>query len=144
MSRFAPFLERYRRLRLQTRFALHTILLVAVIFAILIPAVLMIQEAAILGTARENGLTLVTIFAFSSVPALVADDFIGMRQLVNSLAREGDVRYAMIKDKPEMTGITQAGCAGVAFGCLSESPPGHRLPPGCSPGQHGRRCPPSC
>ncbi len=98
MSRFAPLLERYRRLRLQTRFALHTILLVAVIFAILIPAVLMIQEAAILGTARENGLTLVTIFAFSSVPALVADDFIGMRQLVNSLAREGDVRYAMILD----------------------------------------------
>jgi len=98
MSRFAPLRERYRRLRLQTRFALHTILLVAVIFAILIPAVLMIQESAILGTARDNGLRLVTIFAFSSVPALVADDFLGQRQLVNSLAREGDVRYAMILD----------------------------------------------
>ncbi len=90
--------ERYRRLRLQTRLALHIILLVAVLFAVLIPAVLVIQEASILGTARENGLRLVTIFAFSSVPALVADDFLGLRQLVNSLGREGDVRYAMILD----------------------------------------------
>src|SRR5574337_2136503 len=98
MSRYAPLRERYRQLRLQTRFALHIILLVAVIFAILIPAVLMIQESAILGTAREHGLRLVTIFAFSSVPALVADDFLGLRQLVNSLAREPDVRYAMILD----------------------------------------------
>jgi signal transduction histidine kinase/HAMP domain-containing protein len=98
MSRFTPLRERYRRLRLQTRFALHIILLVAILFAVLIPAVLMIQESAILGTARDNGLRLVTIFASSSVPALVADDFIGMRQLVNSLAQEGDVRYAMILD----------------------------------------------
>jgi len=98
MSRFTMFRERYRRLRLQTRFALHIILLVAALFAILIPAVLMIQESAILGTARENGLRLVTIFAFSSVPALVADDFLGLRQLVNSLGTEADVRYAMILD----------------------------------------------
>ena len=98
MSRFAPLRERYRQLRLQTRFALHIILLVAVIFAILIPAVLMIQESAILGTARDNGLRLVTIFAFSSVPALVADDFLGLRQVVNSLGQETDIRYAMILD----------------------------------------------
>ena len=98
MSRLAPLRERYRRMRLQTRIALHIILLVAVIFAILIPAVLMIQESAILGTARDNGFSLVTIFAFSSVPALVADDFLGLRQLVNSLGRERDVRYAMILD----------------------------------------------
>ncbi len=98
MSPLHALRERYRRLRLQTRFALHIILLVAVLFAILIPAVLVVQEASILGTARENGLRLVTIFAFSSVPALVADDFLGLRQLVNSLGREGDVRYAMILD----------------------------------------------
>jgi signal transduction histidine kinase len=98
MSLLAPLRERYRQLRLQTRFALHIILLVAVLFAVLIPAVLMVQESVILGTARDNGLRLVTIFAFSSVPALVADDFLGMRQVVNSLAREGDVRYAMILD----------------------------------------------
>lgn len=88
--------HRYGLLPLQTRFALHIILLVAVLFALLIPAVLLIQESAILGTARENGLRLVTIFAFSSVPALVADDFLGLRQLVNSLGREGDVHYAML------------------------------------------------
>lgn len=98
MGRLAPLRERYRRLRLQTRFALHIILLVAVIFAILLPSVLLIQESAILGTARDNGLRLVTIFAFSSVPALVADDFLGLRQVVNSLGQEADVRYAMILD----------------------------------------------
>ncbi len=89
--------ERYRRLSLHARFALHVILLVVVLFTLLIPAVLLIQEQAILGTAREHGLRLVAIFAFSSVPALVADDFLGLRQLVNSLGREPDIRYAMIQ-----------------------------------------------
>ncbi|MBI4839567.1 MAG: HAMP domain-containing protein [candidate division NC10 bacterium] len=98
MGRLHALRRGYGRLPLQTRFALHIILLVAVLFALLIPAVLLIQESAILGTARENGLRLVTIFAFSSVPALVADDFLGLRQLVNSLGREGDVRYAMLLD----------------------------------------------
>ncbi len=98
MNRLGALRERYRRLSLQRRFALHVILLVIVLFTLLIPAVLLIQERAILGTAREHGLRLVTIFAFSSVPALVADDFLGLRQLVNSLGREPDVRYAMILD----------------------------------------------
>ena len=98
MNRLGPLRERYRRLSLQGRFALHVILLVIVLFTVLIPAVLWIQEQAILGTAREHGLRLVTIFAFSSVPALVADDFLGLRQLVNSLGREPDIRYAMILD----------------------------------------------
>jgi len=88
----------YRRMRLQTRFALHIILLVSVVFAFLIPVVLVIQEQSILRTARENGLGLVTIFAFSSVQALVADDFLGLRQVVNSLRRDQGVRYAMILD----------------------------------------------
>jgi signal transduction histidine kinase len=90
--------QHYRRMRLQTRFALHVILLVSAVFAFLIPVVLVIQERTILRTARENGLGLVTIFAFSSVQALVADDFLGLRQVVNSLRREEDVRYAMILD----------------------------------------------
>ena len=88
----------YGRFPLQARFALHVILLMVVLFGVLIPAVLLIQESAILGTARENGLRLVTIFAFSSVQALVADDFLGLRQVVNSLGRERDVRYAMVLD----------------------------------------------
>lgn len=98
MPLIGAIVQRYRRLRLQTRFALHAILLIAVLFALLIPAVLLIQESAILGTARDNGLRLVAIFAFSSVQAVVADDFLGLRQLVNSLGRERDVRYAMILD----------------------------------------------
>jgi signal transduction histidine kinase len=90
--------RRYPRLRLQTRFALHAILLVAALFAAVIPVVLMVQESAILGMARDNGIRLVAIFAFSSVQALVADDFLGLRQVVNSLTRERNVRYAMILD----------------------------------------------
>ena len=98
MTLIDPLRQRYRRLRLQTRFALHAILLVAVLFALVLPVVLAIQEAAILGTARDNGLRLVTIFAFSSVQAVIADDFLGLRQVVNSLGRERNVRYAMILD----------------------------------------------
>jgi signal transduction histidine kinase/HAMP domain-containing protein len=98
MNPLGALISRYRRLRLQTRFALHVILLVAVLFALVIPAVLLIQESVILGTARDNGLRLVAIFAFSSVHAVVAEDFLGLRQMVNSLGRERDVRYAMIMD----------------------------------------------
>jgi signal transduction histidine kinase len=93
-----PLRQRYRRLRLQTRFAFHATLLVAVLFALVLPVVLAIQESAILGTARDNGLRLVTIFAFSSVQAVIADDFLGLRQVVNSLGRERNVRYAMVLD----------------------------------------------
>jgi signal transduction histidine kinase len=98
MGPFGALRQRYRRLRLQTRFAFHAILLIAILFAMLIPAVLVIQESAILGTARDNGLRLVTIFAFSSVQAMVAEDFLGLRQMVNSIGREREVRYAMILD----------------------------------------------
>ncbi|HSB72087.1 MAG TPA: ATP-binding protein [Candidatus Methylomirabilis sp.] len=98
MGRVDAFREWYGRIPLQTRFALHIILLVAVLFAILIPAVLVIQESAILGMTRDNGLNLVTTFAFSSVQALVADDYLGLRQMVNSLTRDESTRYAMILD----------------------------------------------
>src|SRR5512139_4194120 len=98
MSWLEQLRQHYRRMRLQTRFALHIILLVSVVFAFLIPVVLVIQERTILRTARENGLGLVTIFAFSSVQALVADDFLGLRQVVNGLRRDENIRYAMILD----------------------------------------------
>jgi signal transduction histidine kinase len=96
MSRLAFLQQWYRRLRFQARFALHITLLVVVLFSLLIPAILLLQKSVILRTARENGLRLVTIFAFSSVPALVEDDFLGLRQVVNSLGRESNIRYAMI------------------------------------------------
>jgi two-component system sensor histidine kinase/response regulator len=98
MNLLGALASRYRRRRLQTRFALHVILLVAVLFALVIPTVLLIQESVILGTARGNGLRLAAIFAFSSVQAVVGEDFLGLRQMVNSLGRERNVRYAMIMD----------------------------------------------
>jgi signal transduction histidine kinase len=85
-------------LSLRARFALQVILLVAALFGLLLPAVLFVQESALMGIAREHGLRLVTIFAFSSVQPLVADDFLALRQLVNSLGRQRDVRYALILD----------------------------------------------
>jgi signal transduction histidine kinase len=98
MGLIDALLQVARRLRLRTRFSLHAVLLIAALFAFLIPAVLFIQESAILSTARDNGLRLVAIFAFSSVQAVLTDDFLGLRQVVNSLGRERDVRYAMILD----------------------------------------------
>ncbi len=98
MGLMDTFVRRYQRLRLQTRFALHVILVIAAVFAMVIPTVLLIQESAILATARDDGIRLATIFAFSSAQAVVADDFLGLRELVNSLGRERDVRYAMILD----------------------------------------------
>jgi signal transduction histidine kinase len=88
----------YSRLNLRTKFAVSIVLSILLLFAILLPAILLIQEAAILGTARENGLRLVKIFAFSGVNAVVADDFLALRQLVNSLSREPNFRYAMLLD----------------------------------------------
>ena len=98
MNPLGALAQRYRGRRLQTRFALHVVLLVALLFALLVPALLLIQESVILETARDNGLRLVAIFAFSSVQAVVAEDFLGLRQVVNSLGRERNVRYAMILD----------------------------------------------
>src|SRR3990172_5650047 len=123
MIRLGSLRERYRRLSLQGRLALHVILLVSVLFTLLIPAVLWIQERAILGTAREHGLRLVTIFAFSSVPALVADDFLGLRQLVTSLAREPDIRYAMILDL-DGRGLIHTPLGGTGGG--EQEPPARR------------------
>jgi len=56
------------------------------------------QSRAILDEAKQRGLQLTKIFAHASVQAVVADDFIVMRHVVNSIGSEPDVLYVMILD----------------------------------------------
>jgi two-component system sensor histidine kinase/response regulator len=101
MSLTVPFLvrswvERYHSLSLRTKFALHIVLSIALLFAVLLPSVVYLQERTVLDEARERGLELTKIFAHSSVQAIVSDDFLTMRQVINSIASEPSVLHAMI------------------------------------------------
>jgi len=91
-------LHRYRDLSLRAKFALPIALFVVLLFGALIPGVLFLQTRTVLDGARERGLELTKIFAHSSVQAVVADDFLVLRQMINSIATEQDVLYAMILD----------------------------------------------
>ena len=91
-------LHRYRNLSLRAKFALPIALFVVLLFGALIPGVLYLQTRTVLEGARERGLDLTKIFAHSSVQAVVSDDFLALRQIINSMASEQDVLYAMILD----------------------------------------------
>src|SRR5574337_643298 len=88
--------ERYRDLSLRTKFACHIVTSIALLFAALIPGVVYLQKRTVLAEAQERGLQLTKVFAHSSVQAVVADDFLVMRQIIDSIASESDVLYAMI------------------------------------------------
>ncbi len=88
----------YTGLRLQARLTLQIVVLITALFALLLPVVLMVQNAALRRTAQEKGFTLVGVFAFSSVQGVIAGDFLSLRELVRSLVRQPDVRYAIILD----------------------------------------------
>ncbi|MGH7325714.1 MAG: ATP-binding protein [Candidatus Rokuibacteriota bacterium] len=94
--RAGSLIARYRRLSLHAKFALHAALSIAVLFGILIPGVVYLQTRAVLEQAEQRGLQLAKVFAHSSVQALVGDDFLVMRHVVNSIASEPDVLYATI------------------------------------------------
>ncbi|MGH8705228.1 MAG: ATP-binding protein [Burkholderiales bacterium] len=91
-------LHRYRNLSLRAKFALPIALFVILLFGALIPGVLYLQTRTVLEGARERGLELTNIFAHSSVQAVVSDDFLVLRQIINSIASSPDVVYAMILD----------------------------------------------
>ena len=91
-------LHRYRDLSLRAKFALPIALFVVLLFSALIPAVLYLQTRTVLDGARERGLELANIFAHSSVQGVVADDFLVLRHMINSIATEQDVLYAMVLD----------------------------------------------
>ncbi len=90
--------RRYRDLNLRTKFALHIIVSTTLLFAVLIPSVVYLQKHTVLAEVQERGLQLTKVFAHASVQALVADDFLSLRQMVNSIASEPNVLYVMIMD----------------------------------------------
>ena len=90
--------RRYRDLSLRTKFALHIVLSTSLLFAVLIPSVAYLQKRTVLSEAQEKGLQLTKVFARATVQALVADDFLNLRQIVNSIASEPNVLYVMIME----------------------------------------------
>ena len=83
----APF-SFYRRLGLRTKFALSIALSIVLLFAVLIPAVMQALRTAALAEAERKGFQLAKVFAHSSVQAIVTDDYLTMRQIVNSISAE--------------------------------------------------------
>ncbi len=90
--------ERYRRASLRAKFAIHVAVSITLLFAVLIPSVVYLQRQATLDRTRQRGFQLTKVFAHASVQAVVADDFLILRHVVNSIASEHDVLYAMILD----------------------------------------------
>jgi signal transduction histidine kinase len=90
--------DAYRHLSLRAKFAVHVAASVALLFAILVPAVVYIQQRVVLDEVKSRGLQLTKVFAHASVQALVADDFLILRHVIDSIANEPDVLYAMILD----------------------------------------------
>jgi signal transduction histidine kinase len=88
----------WQRLGLQARLNIQLTFMTAVLFAVLLPTILVIQHANLYRLAQEKGFGLVRVFAFSSVQGVVADDFLSLRELARSLARQPEVRYAMVLD----------------------------------------------
>jgi len=90
--------RQYQNLGLGTKFALQAAVSITLLFAVLIPGVVYLQKRTVLEDVQERGLQLTKVFGHASVQALVADDFLVLRQMVNSIASEPDVLYAMILD----------------------------------------------
>jgi signal transduction histidine kinase len=69
------------------------------LFGLIMPAVVYLQTHAALQQARRHGLEQTKVFAHASVQSLVADDFLAMRHIVNSIASDSEVLYVMIHDR---------------------------------------------
>ena len=75
---------------------MQVVLSTALLFALMLPAVLYIQRRVILAAVEESGFRIAAIFARSSVQAILADDYLVMQHVVNGIASERKVRYAML------------------------------------------------
>ena len=88
----------YQGFSLRTKFALHIAFSVILLFALLIPTVLYLEEKP-QDIARRKGLPLARVFAHSSVQGVIENDFLILRHVVNGLASEqGVVVHAMVLD----------------------------------------------
>ena len=99
----------YDNASLQKKFALHVVLSTTLLFALMLPAVLYIQQRVVLTAVGESGFRIADIFARSSVQAVVADDYLVMQHVVNGIASEKKVRFAMLlRDDGEVLVHTRA------------------------------------
>jgi signal transduction histidine kinase/HAMP domain-containing protein len=94
---------------LRTKFALQVGVSTVVLFTLMLAAVLYIQRRAVLTAVEESGFRMTAIFARSSVQALLSDDYLVMQHVVNGIASEKKVRFAMLlKDDGEVLVHTRA------------------------------------
>src|SRR5712692_5960639 len=99
----------YDNAGLQAKFALHVVFSTALLFALMLPVVLYIQRSVILMAVEDSGFRMADIFARSSVQAVLTDDYLVMQHVVNGIASEKKVRYAMLlKDDGEVLVHTRA------------------------------------
>jgi signal transduction histidine kinase/HAMP domain-containing protein len=99
----------YANASLQKKFALHVVLSTSLLFALMLPVVLYIQRRVVLTAVGESGFRIADIFARSSVQAVLADDYLVMQHVVNGIASEKKVRFAMLlKDDGEVLVHTRA------------------------------------
>jgi len=99
----------YHNASLRVKFALQVVLSTVLVVSLMLPAVLYIQRRAILSAVEESGFRIADIFARSSVQAVLADDYLVMQHVVNGLASEKKVRYAMLlKEDGEVLVHTRA------------------------------------
>jgi signal transduction histidine kinase len=99
----------YDNASLQKKFALHVVLSTTLLFVLMLPVVLYIQRRVVLTAVEESGFRMADIFARSSVQAVLADDYLVMQHVVNGIASEKKVRFAMLlKDDGEVLVHTRA------------------------------------
>src|SRR5262245_27322292 len=99
----------YDNAGLQAKLALQVVLSTCLLFALLLPAVLYIQRRVVLTAVEESGFRIADIFARSSVPAVLGDDYLVMQHVVNGIASEKKVRFAMLlKEDGEVLVHTRA------------------------------------
>jgi hypothetical protein len=93
--------ERYRNLKLRTKFVFHIGVSVALLRGAG-PASCICRDVPSWRT-HARGPAAHWVFAHASVQAVVADDFLVLLHLINSIASDPDVLYAMVLDRSGRT-----------------------------------------
>lgn len=91
-----PWLSAYRNASLQTKFVVQAVVSTLTLFVVVMVLVLYVQRRALLSTVEVSGFEMTKIFAYSSVPAVATDDYLMLQHVVNGIASEPRVLYAML------------------------------------------------
>jgi len=90
------WLPTYRNASLQTKFVVQALVSTLTLFVVVMVLVLYVQRRALLSTVEVSGFEMTKIFAFSSVPAVATGDYLMLQHVVNGIASEPRVLYAML------------------------------------------------